>query len=414
MNQEISLEISQKLALTPELRQSIQILQMSAVELATTIEKEYLENPLLEIEYAEEPLRQIEDKNLEPKDVSTPTLQDFLIEQAKFAFGAEKLTAAKFLIESLDNRGYLTAEISELAQILQVEERFLEEILAEIQKFEPTGVGARNLSECLRLQAERRGIYSGILALIIEKHLEKVSEHKIKEISRAEKVTMEEVRAAIEKIRELNPKPGASYGFEAVKFIVPDVRVDKFGEIELSTQIPRLSLSEVYSEAKNLDEDAKIYVASRLSAAKQLIIAIRRREQTILRVVEEIIRRQGEFLEKGIEYLKPMTMREVAEALGLHESTISRAVANKFIELPFGVVEMRKIFNSAALSAEEMTSARVKSMIMELISAEDKKNPLSDKKLAEILSERGILVARRTVMKYREQIGILSSMKRRK
>ena len=414
MNQEISLEISQKLALTPELRQSIQILQMSAVELATTIEKEYLENPLLEIEYAEEPLRQIEDKNLEPKDVSTPTLQDFLIEQAKFAFGAEKLTAAKFLIESLDNRGYLTAEISELAQILQVEERFLEEILAEIQKFEPAGVGARNLSECLRLQAERRGIYSGILALIIEKHLEKVAEHKIKEISRAEKVTMEEVRAAIEKIRELNPKPGASYGFEAVKFIVPDVRVDKFGEIELSTQIPRLSLSEVYSEAKNLDEDAKIYVASRLSAAKQLIIAIRRREQTILRVVEEIIRRQGEFLEKGIEYLKPMTMREVAEALGLHESTISRAVANKFIELPFGVVEMRKIFSSAALSAEEMTSARVKSMIMELISAEDKKNPLSDKKLAEILSERGILVARRTVMKYREQIGILSSMKRRK
>ena len=414
MNQEISLEISQKLALTPELRQSIQILQMSAVELATTIEKEFLENPLLEIEYAEEPLRQIEDKNLEPKDVSTPTLQDFLIEQAKFAFGAEKLTAAKFLIESLDNRGYLTAEISELAQILQVEERFLEEILAEIQKFEPTGVGARNLSECLRLQAERRGIYSGILAAIIEKHLEKVAEHKIKEISRAEKVTMEEVRAAIEKIRELNPKPGASYGFEAVKFIVPDVRVDKFGEIELSTQIPRLSLSEVYSEAKNLDEDAKIYVASRLSAAKQLIIAIRRREQTILRVVEEIIRRQGEFLEKGMEYLKPMTMREVAEALGLHESTISRAVANKFIELPFGVVEMRKIFSAAALSAEEMTSARVKSMIMELISAEDKKNPLSDKKLAEILSERGILVARRTVMKYREQIGILSSMKRRK
>ncbi len=414
MNQEISLEISQKLALTPELRQSIQILQMSAVELAATIEKEFLENPLLEIEYAEEPIKTFDDKNLEPVDVSTPTLQDFLIEQAKFAIGAEKLFAAKFLIESIDNRGYLVEKISELAKILQVEEGFLEEILAEIQKFEPAGVGARNLSECLRLQAERRGIYSGILAAIIEKHLKKVAEHKIKEISRVEKVSVEEVRAAIEKIRGLNPKPGASYGFEAVKFIIPDVRVDKDRKITLSSQIPRLSLSEIYSDAKFLDEDAKIYVASKLSAAKQLIIAIRRREQTLLRVVEEIIRRQSDFLERGMEFLKPMTMREVAEALELHESTISRSVANKFIEFPFGVVEMRKIFSVKALSAEEITSARVKSMIMELISGEDKKNPLSDKKLAEILNERGILVARRTVMKYREQIGLLSSTKRRK
>ena len=414
MKQEMTLEISQKLALTPELRQSIQILQMSAAELASTIEKEFLENPLLEIEYAEEPLKSFEDKNLEPVDVSTPSLQDFLIEQARFTFGAEKLPSARFLIESIDNRGYLTAEISELAQILQVAEEFLEEILFEIQKFEPAGVGARNLSECLRLQAERRGIFSGILALIIEKHLEKVGENKIKEIARAEKVSVEEIRAAIEIIRGFNPKPGASYGFEAVKFIIPDVIVDRDGKITLSSQVPRLSLSEIYSEAKILDEDAKNYLSSRMSAAKQLIMAIKRREQTILRLVEEIIRRQSEFLEGGMEYLKPMTMREVAEALELHESTISRAVANKFIEFPFGVVEMRKIFSAKALSAEEITSARVKSLIMELIGAEDKKNPLSDKKLAEILNEQGILVARRTVMKYREQIGILSSTKRRK
>lgn len=414
MKQEMTLEISQKLALTPELRQSIQILQMSATELASTIEKEFLENPLLEIEYAEEPLKSFEEKNLEPVDISTPSLQDFLIEQARFTFGAEKLMAAEFLIESIDNLGYLTAEISELSEILQVAEEFLEEILAEIQNFEPAGVGARNLSECLKLQAERRGIFSGILALIIEKHLEKVAEHKIKDIARAEKVSVEEIRAAIEIIRGFNPKPGASYGFEAVKFIIPDIRVDRDGKITFNSQVPRLSLSEVYSEVKNLDDDAKNYLSSRMSAAKQLITAIKRREQTILRVVEEIIRRQSKFLEKGMEYLRPMTMREVAEALELHESTISRAVANKFIEFPFGVVEMRKIFNAKALSAEEMTSERVKLLISELIGAEDKKNPLSDKKLAEILNERGILVARRTVMKYREQIGILSSTKRRK
>lgn len=413
MNQEITLEISQKLALTPELRQSIQILQMSAVELAATIEKEFLENPLLEIEYAEEPLKPFDDKNLEPVDISTPTLQDFLIEQAKFAFDAERLSAAKFLIKSLDNRGYLTAGISELAQILQVGEIFLEEVLSEIQKLEPVGVGARNLSECLKLQAERRGIYSGILAAIIEKYLEKVAEHKIKDIARAEKVSVEEIRAAIEIIRGLNPKPGASYGFEVTKFIIPDVRVDKDGEIILNSQMPRLSLSEIYSDAKILDEESKIYVASKFSAAKQLIRSINQRERTLWRVTAEIIRRQGDFLEGGMEFLKPMTMREVAEALELHESTISRAVANKFIEFPFGVVEMRKIFSAKALSAEEVTSARVKSLIMELIASEDKKNPLSDQKLAEILSERGISVARRTVMKYREQIGLLSSTKRR-
>lgn len=414
MNQEITLEVSQKLSLTPELRQSIQILQMSSVELAATIEKEFLENPLLEIEYAEEPLKPFDDKNLEPVDVSTPTLQDFLIEQAKFSFDAEKLFAAKFLIESLDNRGYLTAEISELAEILQVEKNFLEEVLAEIQKLEPVGVGARNLSECLKLQAERRGIFSGTLAAIIERYLEKVAEHKLKEIARAEKVSVEEVRAAIEIIRGLNPKPGASYGFEVMKFIIPDVRVDKDGEIILSSQVPRLSLSEIYSGAGILDEESKIYVASKFSAAKQLIRSINQRERTLLRVTAEIIRRQGDFVERGMEFLKPMTMREVAEALELHESTISRAVANKFIEFPFGVVEMRKIFSAKALSAEEVTSARVKAMISELIGAEDKKNPLSDQKLAEILSERGISVARRTVMKYREQIGLLSSTKRRK
>ena len=227
-------------------------------------------------------------------------------------------------------------------------------------------------------------------------------------------MTNDEIRAAIEIIRGFNPKPGASYGFEAVKFIIPDVIVDKYGKIVLNSQVPRLRLSEIYSDAKILDEDAKIYVLSRLSAAKQLIIAIRRREQTILRVMEEIIRRQSEFLEGGMEYLKPMTMREVAEALELHESTISRAVANKFIEFPFGVVEMRKIFSVRALSAEEITSERVKAMISELIGSEDKKNPLSDKKLAEILNERGILVARRTVMKYREQMGQKSSTKRKK
>ena len=414
MRQEISIGLSQRLVMTPELRQSIEILQMSAAELKETIEREHLENPTLELEYFDEPPAFDAEKIFEPPDTSTTTLEEFLMEQAIFVFDAEELSAAKFLIGALDANGYLTIPIADAAQILNVAENFLLEILRRVQALEPAGIGARNLAECLKLQAERKEIFSGLVAAIIERHLEKIAAHKLKDIARAENSSVEEVRRAIEIIRALNPKPGSAYGSGVTKFIVPDVRITEGGEIFLnSASFPRVKISEDYSDLKDLDAETKNYLAQHLNSARQLLRNIRQREKTLLRVVEAIVRRQEKFLRRGWHFLKPMTMRELAEELNLHESTISRAVANKFAELPFGVVELRKIF-SASISTEDVTAAKVKALIVELIKSENPQRPLSDKSLAEILSARGISIARRTVMKYREQLGILSSAKRRK
>ncbi|MBE8949339.1 MAG: RNA polymerase factor sigma-54 [Quinella sp. 3Q1] len=414
MRQEISIGLSQRLVMTPELRQSIEILQMSAAELKETIEREHLENPTLELEYFDEPATFDAEKIFEPPDTSATTLEEFLMEQAVFAFDAEELSVAKFLIGALDANGYLTISIADAVQILNVAENFLLEILRRVQALEPAGIGARNLAECLKLQAERKEIFSGLVAAIIERHLEEVASHKIKNIARAENSSVEEIRRAIEIIRTLNPKPGSAYGGGVTKFIVPDVRITEGGEIFLNgASFPRVKISEDYSDLKDLDAETKIYLTQHLNSARQLLRSIRQREKTLLRVVEEIVRRQGEFLRKGWHFLKPMTMRELSEELDLHESTISRAVANKFAELPFGVVELRKIF-SASVSTEDVTAAKVKALIGELIKSENPQRPLSDKSLAEILSARGISIARRTVMKYREQLGILSSAKRRK
>ena len=432
MRQEISIGLSQRLVVTPELRQSIEILQMSAVELKAAIEREHLENPTLELEYFDEPPIQLGVRseelgvesqflipnssfliNREPADTST-TAEKFLMEQAVFAFAAEELSAAKFLIGALDASGYLTISLAEAAQILHVEENFLAEILRRVQALEPAGVAARNLSECLRLQAERKKFYSGLVAAIIDGHLEEVAAHKIKNIARAENSSAEEVRRAIEIIRGLNPKPLSSYGGEVTKFIVPDVRVTEDGEIFLNgATLPRVKISEAYSDLKDFDAETKNYLNRHLNSARQLLRSIRQREKTLLRVVEAIVRRQKDFLRGGRKFLKPMTMRELAEELELHESTVSRAVANKFMEVPFGMIELRKIFSSG-VSSEEVTAEKIKALLVELIKSEDPLSPLSDKALAEILSARGISIARRTVMKYREQLKILSSAKRRK
>ena len=475
MNQELSIGLSQRPAMTPELRQSIEILQMSAVELKATIEREFLENPALELEYlddenfSDETARsdgeeffnantsQVDDENFSdevarsddeeffnvntsqvddenffepPAPVST-TLENFLTEQASFAFDGRELSVAKFLIGNLDERGYLTLKISDAAQILNVAEDVVEKILRRVQTFEPAGVAARNLSECLRLQAERQNIFSGTVAAIIEKHLPAVAANKIKDVARAEKISVDEVRRAIEIIRTLNPKPANSFGGTETKFVVPDVNIKKIGtryEIFLNSTLPRVKISADYSELKNFDAETKNYLTRHLNSARQLIRSIRQREKTLLRVVEAIVRRQKKFLDGGRQFLKPMTMRELADELNVHESTISRAVANKFAQVPFGVIELRKIF-SAALSksvqavnshrdvptnSNAVSAEQVKALIAELIKAENSASPLSDQALTEILSSRGISVARRTVMKYREQLGILSSTKRRR
>ncbi len=438
-----------------QMQQAIQILQLSSQDLRSVIEKEYLENPVLEMddpssnvaehgEKLEETLQagniaaladyldgggkqpsyfaDDREKHFEAAAPLQMTLEEELLEQVQFTFPDEKEQAlATFLVGSLDNRGYLTLPLSEAARVMKVSEKMVEYVLSLIQKFEPAGVGARDLSECLRLQAERQGIYTGLVAAIIDYHLSDVAQHHIREIAAAEQVSPADVQMAVDIVKRFNPKPGAAYDRNESVYVTPNVivRRDANGyHVELEeSDVPQLHISALYRQADSFDKKTKKYITNRLHAAFWLIQSIEQRRTTIRHVVEEIVRRQTAYLAKGPAYLQPMTMREVAEAIGVHESTVSRAVANKYVELPNGIVALRSFFTSRSVKSEngeEVASARAKAAIEKLIQSENPRKPFSDQKICEMLKEQNLLLSRRTVMKYREQLGYESSVKRKR
>ena len=353
-------------------------------------------------------------------------MEEELLEQVNFTFkgehGAEKERAvATFLVGSLDSRGYLTLPVAEAARAMACSEAEVLRVLSIIQGFEPAGVGARDLAECLRLQAQRSGIYEGLVAAIIDRHLDAVAAHRLKEIAAAEHVQPADVQMAVDIVRRLNPKPGAAYGAADSTYITPDVSIrkgEKGYEVEVEEAgVPQLHISALYRQSDTFDKKTQKYIASRLRAAAWLINSIEQRRTTIRRVVEEIVRRQPAYFEKGPASLEPMTMKDVADTIGVHESTVSRAVANKYAELPTDVVALRSLFTSRSArteTGEDVAAAQAKSVIESFIKGEDPKKPLSDQKLCTLLKERGIALSRRTVMKYREQLGYDSSVKRKR
>ncbi len=452
--QALNMNLSQHLAMTMKLQQAIQILQLSAQDLKTEIEKEYLENPALEMEYGDgADTRQME--NLRAENISalaeylegdgntsnggfsdassrehvfesaTPvstTLERELLEQAEFAFQAEEdLAVATFIIGSIDDWGYLTLPLKEIAATMQVTADKAERVLSVIQTFEPLGVGARDLAECLRIQAKALGIYEGLVAAVIDKHLSAVADARIKEIAAAENCKPADVQVAVDIVRKLDPKPGSAYGGAAASYITPDVVVTKTAngyQVNLNdTYIPQLKISSIYKNAEEYDKDTQKYINKRLSAASWLINSIEQRRSTIKKVVEEIVRVQQDFLEQGMKKLHPLTMQEVADAIGVHESTVSRAVANKYVELPGGIVALRKFFTANLAKSgdgEDFIAGQAKAVIKELIEGENPQKPLSDQKLCELLKTRKMDISRRTVMKYREALGYPSSVKRKR
>lgn len=448
--QSLNLNLSQHLAMTVKLQQAIRILQLSAQDLRSEIEKEYLENPALEIDYgdaapAEGNLLQAEhmsrltdylgedssfsgyygDDAESPLEVAEPvslTLEEELLDQVKFVFTQSNERAiAVFIVGSLDNNGYLTLPLAEIARAMAAEIAAVEAVLLQIQEFEPAGVAARDLPECLRIQAKRQGIYQGLVASIIDHYLDEVADSQIKKIAVAEQCRPQDVQAAVDIVRRLDPKPGAAYGREKASFITPDVlvqEVDGNYRITLNDNyIPRLRISAAYQHAESFDAETKKYITQRLNAAAWLINSIEQRRRTIRQVVEEILKRQPDFLTQGIKRLHPMTMKDVADAIGVHESTVSRAVANKYAQFPQGVMALRKFFtaNLAKNSSEEdFAAAQAKEVIEDLIKGEDPHKPLSDQKLCELLKARKMDISRRTVMKYREQLGYPSSVKRKR
>lgn len=452
MEQSLQMNLSQHLAMTFEMQQAIKILQLSAQDLRSLVEQEYLDNPTLEMEYgagaeSKEDIFSVEDisaladylyegggepayftddvdRGLEAAAPLGLTLEQELLQQVEFAFDPEDeagRSIATFMVGSIDSRGYLTLPVEEIARATGTKVEQVLAVLERVQAFEPLGVGARDLAECLRIQAKAQGIYEGLVAAVIDKHLSLVAELGIREIAAAEKASPEDVQLAVDIVKTLNPKPGSTYGTENASYITPDVTIEKVDggyEVRLNdSYVPKLHITNLYRQAASFDDDTQKYIKKRLSAATWLINSIEQRRETIRKVVEELVRVQREFLDKGPAYLKPLTMKEVAEAIEVHESTVSRAVANKYAEIPGGLMPLKGFFQTGlgkAGSGEDFLASQAKAELERLIKGEDPRKPLSDQKLCELLKAKDMDISRRTVMKYREQLGYPSSVKRKR
>lgn len=334
---------------------------------------------------------------------------------------------AALVLGNLDEAGYLKMEgvapedvVPKLAEEAGLHPDDAEEVLKIIQQMDPIGVGSRTLAECLHVQAEALGMDELVLR-VIDEHLDNLEKKNYAAIARDLDVPIEEIYDVAQVIAELEPRPGRNYVTEEPRYIVPDVYVHKVGDkyfvVANDDGMPKLKISGFYRAAMAGDPKAKEYIQNKLRSAQWLIRSIDQRRKTIVKVTECIVEKQREFFDRGIEYLKPMILRDVAEAVGMHESTISRVTSNKYVATPRGVFELKFFFNSAIKregTKEDIASEAVKQAIKKIIAEEDTRNPHSDQKIVEILAAREIVIARRTVAKYREMLGILSSSKRKK
>lgn len=466
---DLTIEQTQKLTMTPELIQAIQILQFNTQELDEFVQEELMQNPVLEFDKSYEEKNRDEVSKSEELDVKAceqadidlrekvkeaeyddisykqweytrdaddeysyeqfvskdETLEDVLIMQLTFStLTSEQLRIGRYLVEAIDDNGYLTVSCEEAARALQVDAEDVEEVLDVIQTFEPSGVGARDLKECLIIQLASKGMLDETVEYIIANHLEDLGENKLNRVAKALSLPIGQVQMVCDLIRSLEPKPGRCFSSGSnVKYITPDVTVEKIdGNYHVITNeysAPRLMVSPYYSNlARTAVDDAELnkYLSEKYNAAIWLIKSIEQRKQTIFNVVDAVIRHQKEFLDHGNMYLKTLTLKQVADDLGIHESTVSRAINGKYMQTPRGVFEIKYFFSSgvAGSDGEGVSSNSIKSMIKEIIDSEDPKAPYSDQDMVKLLSDKGIEISRRTVAKYREGMNILSSSKRRR
>ena len=481
-----NLKLSQQLIMTPQLQQAIKLLILSRQELVESINQEMEENPLLEeaapdeasaeeiraeVEEDVQSIEKEENKIPEytaeltgegdgkeefdwnnyledygPVGVSygraegdaptldnvvteSPSLTNHLMWQMKLSpFTEEEVRIGSQIVGNLDANGYLCATVAEIAQLENVGEDLVESVLKKVQELDPSGVAARNLQECLLIQARMFAEASPLIETIIREHLKELELKNYLQIARRLKVPLKDVEIAVLLISKMDPKPGAVYSEEKVQTIIPDVYVVKTGDgykIVLNDDgLPRLRISNFYREimggAGGQDsaekENGKKYIREKVQSATWLIKSIQQRQKTIYKVAESIVRHQKEFFDKGIEYLKPLVLRNIADDVEMHESTISRVVTNKYMHSHRGIFEMKYFFGSSIqrMSGENIASKSVKEEIRQIISREDPKKPYSDSEIVKLLKAGNIDIARRTVAKYREMTGILPSSKRKK
>lgn len=447
---ELTIEQTQKLSMTPELIQAIQILQFNNQELSDFVQNELLENPVLDAEksydaqdvdirekireadYEEQSFRQWEydpddddDYTYEQYACEEDTLTDYLLMQLQFCSLKNcKRAIGKYIIEAIDDNGYLTVSVEEISNALNVKTSLVEETLNTIQTFDPCGVAARNLRECLIIQLASKGLLTEEIEYIIENMLEDLAENKISHIAKVMNLKNQEVQQVADLIKSLEPKPGRKFSTgESIRYVVPDIFVEKINDEYIvtnnDTSVPKLMVSSYYNKLSaqaDTDEELNKYLNNRFNAAVWLIKSIEQRKQTIYNVASAVVKYQQDFFDHGEKYLKTLTLKQIADEVGVHESTVSRSINGKYMQSPRGVFELKYFFSSGISNGDGtgVSSNSVKSMIKEIINGENPKKPYSDQDMVVILKGKGIDISRRTVAKYREGMNILSSSKRRR
>jgi RNA polymerase sigma-54 factor len=374
------------------------------------------------------PIRQREDEEekrqfLFDSLVASTSLQETLVEQMRLSeLNEEQRQIAQLVIGNIDDHGYLQSSVEELASLTSIPQSQIEEVLTLVQTFHPPGVGARDLRECLLLQLARRGQQHTLDYRIVQHCMEALGKRRIPEIARKLGATIDEVQDAFGRIASLDPRPGRAFLPDDNQYIVPEVYVQQVdGDFVVTTSndhIPHLRISNIYKDLMAQSDssgEVRDYIREKIRAGKFLIKSLHQRQQTILNIAKEIVKRQREFMEKGVAYLKPLTMVQVAEVVGVHETTVSRAVSGKYMETPQGTYEMKYFFTSGiqTSSGTDVSNTSVKDMLNEMIKKEDTTKPLSDEEIVKLLGDKGIKIARRTVAKYRSELNILPSHLRR-
>ena len=456
---EIKLEQTQKLVITPELQQAITLLQLSSLELSQYLEEELMVNPVLELaeeegegevreekadsepdkdkgidwdEYFQEQIesdrpyvRKNEDENNYENYVpNTLSLQEHLLLQlGLIPLSPQEFLVGEFLVGNIDENGYLRGDMEEFSRLLGVSRDILDKVLSTIQGFDPAGVGARSVKECLLLQMREKEGYDPLAEVVIREYLSQVADNRLRDIAQALEEDPARIQGIVDFIRSLDPKPGCSFGgSRETRYILPDLVVEKVKDeyviIVNDTLMPRLTINSYYrSMLKRKDEGPiSTFIKKRLDSALWLIRSIEQRRLTLYRVMDQIVTAQSHFFDRGIRYLKPLTLRDVADILGIHESTVSRATANKYVQTPRGIFPLKFFFSSGVDTpgGGSVSSSSIKHFLKELIEEENVQKPLSDQKLADLLEANNIFISRRTVTKYREELKIPASGRRKR
>lgn len=467
MRQDMRPELGQHLVMTPKLQQAIKLLQVPALELQQILKQELMTNPMLEepdenedadpeetveavegddegelktreeeidwdrylrdgFEYAAREVggREEAEEGMERVPVVKSTLDEHLMSQLRMAgVSDEDMKIGEFIIGSLDSDGFLSIAAEEVAELLATDTEKVEKVLELIKTFDPTGVGAANLRECLLIQLEQEGLKGSLAWTLVSDYFDELLQRRYPEIAKRVKVDLADVQAAEKIIGKLDPRPGSRYASDEPRYIVPDLIVEKVDDdyvVQLNDRnVPRLRISRAYRDimtsAKSRSKKEHEYVKDKLNSAVWLIRTIDQRRRTMIKVMEAIMDVQRDFFDKGIEHLKPLTLQHIAGLVDLHESTISRVTSGKYVQTPRGVFELKYFFSTGLKTddGETASSRKIRARIAEMIEKEDKHKPLSDQAIADMLKAEGFRVARRTVAKYRDRLEILPARMRK-